>query len=103
MDEIESVALYPRITSLIPIPYLENYIHNLPIALEAIRQNADIFIKDKIPILIEEPYLDPNDWYITNIGMQYNCTIVTDDLDLLNMKNPAIPVISIKDFFQTIS
>jgi predicted nucleic acid-binding protein len=102
LEEIKRVSLYPRITKQIPLPYLNDYIFSIPIALEAIKQNADIFINNEIPILVEEPIADPNDWYITNIGIQYNCTIITDDSDILNMENTSFPVLSIKNFLSSL-
>jgi putative PIN family toxin of toxin-antitoxin system len=102
LEEIKRVSLYPSITKQIPLIYLDDYILKIPIALEAIKQNADIFINNEIPILVEEPVSDPNDWYITNIGIQYNCTIITDDSDILNMENTSFPVLSIKSFLSSL-
>ena len=99
LNEIERVARYESVTKQIPAALLESYLNNLPVAIETIKLNADIFIEETIPILIEEPVEDPYDWYITNIAMQYNCTVVTDDNDFFNIPNVSFPVLSIKDFF----
>ncbi len=98
LDEINRVVTYPSVTKQIPAPNLNNYIQNLAIAIQAIKLNADIFIEGTIPVLVEEPAKDINDWYITNIALQYNCTVISDDGDFLNWKNPPFPILSIKDF-----
>ena len=72
IDEIKSVAIYDSITKQIPLENLNSYYKSLPIALEAIKLNADIFIDADIPILLEEPIRDAKDWYITNVALQYN-------------------------------
>lgn len=100
IDEIKSVAIYDSITKQIPLENLNSYYKSLPIALEAIKLNADIFIDADIPILLEEPIGDAKDWYITNVALQYNCTVITDDRDFTNWVNPPFPILSIQDFFK---
>lgn len=101
LNEIKRVALYPGVIKQIPSANLNSYIENLPLALTAIKLSADIFIEEEIPILVEEPATDPNDWYITNIALQYNCTVISDDNDFLNWRDPAFPILSIKEFLST--
>ena len=100
INEINSVAKYESIIKQIPLEKLNNYYNSLPIALEAIKLNADIFIDADIPILVEEPLRDEKDWYISNVALQYNCTVVSDDRDFTNWINPPFPILSIKDFLK---
>ncbi|MBX9784722.1 MAG: hypothetical protein K2X48_15645 [Chitinophagaceae bacterium] len=60
----------------------------------------DVFINSPVPISVEDPEDDPNDWYVYNIGLQYNCTIVSADKDLVRLKRKPFPFIHTAEFLK---
>jgi predicted nucleic acid-binding protein len=99
INEIRRVAFYPGIIRLTNPANQNNYHDYVQAVLLKIQQFADINIVTPIPILIEQPAGDSGDWYITNLCLQYNCTLVTADKHFLKWEQPPFPVVSPADFF----
>jgi predicted nucleic acid-binding protein len=100
LTEIERVAAYPFIINRIPINEQDNYLQYVQKVLLKLMAFADIYINQPIPMLIEEPANDPNDWYISNICTQYNCTLVTADNDFLKWSTAPFPILTPAEFFK---
>ncbi len=100
INEIRRVAFYPGILQQINPANQNNYHDYVQAVLLKIQQFAEITIDTPIPILIELPAQDNGDWYITNICLQYNCTLVTADKHFLKWDQPPFPVISPAEFFK---
>jgi hypothetical protein len=100
ITEIRRVAFYPGILQKTDSANQNNYHDYVQAVLLKIQQFAEINIDTPIPILIEQPALDSGDWYITNLCLQYNCTLVTADKHFLTWAQTLFPVLSPADFFK---
>lgn len=100
LTEIDRVSAYPFIINRIPINEQPAYRQYVKKVLLKLMTFADIYIHQPVPILLEEPASDPNDWYISNICLQYNCTLVTADKHFLNWPQVPFPTITPAEFFK---
>ncbi|MBX9783143.1 MAG: hypothetical protein K2X48_07605 [Chitinophagaceae bacterium] len=66
--------------------------------ISIIKLFAGIDITDTIPITEQQPKADPKDWYIHNLGKQYNVTIVSNDTHLIQLKNKPYPFFTADEF-----
>jgi predicted nucleic acid-binding protein len=102
LTEINRVAFYPFIMNQILAHERPQYIDYVQKIILKIKAFADIFVEQPIPISLEAPIDDPNDWYITNVCLQYNCTLVTADKHFTTWSEAPFPVMTPAVFFNLI-
>jgi predicted nucleic acid-binding protein len=100
--EVEDVCLRPRIIPKISENTMSIYHNYLQKSLQRILASAALHIET--PIVINEflPQEDPKDWYIHNIGISYDVTIITGDKHLLNLQKQSYPIISSNEFLTSL-
>jgi predicted nucleic acid-binding protein len=70
--------------------------------LALIKYNSTLHINGIILINEKIPVNDPKDWYIHNLALQNNVSIITADKHFLLLENPVYPVIPISDFLKNV-
>ena len=100
--EITDVCLRKQFTSRFNNEELDSYHKYVEQSVALIKYNSALHFNE--PILIEEniPVNDSRDWYIHNLALQNDVSIVTGDKHLLQLKNINYPIIPVLDFLTNI-
>jgi predicted nucleic acid-binding protein len=81
---------------------IHNYEELIAQQIEVLRFYSDIYIDSPIAIQEEQPVDDMKDWYIFNLGKQYNVTIVSGDKHIREIAEKPFPFIDADDFLNYI-
>ncbi|MBX9783985.1 MAG: hypothetical protein K2X48_11915 [Chitinophagaceae bacterium] len=81
---------------------IHNYEELIATQIEVLKFFSDIYINSAIAIQEEQPLADPKDWYIYNLGKQYNVTIISGDRHIREIREKPFPFIDADDFLSFI-
>jgi predicted nucleic acid-binding protein len=85
INEIEDVCSRPKIINKLPEQAYAGYNTFISKSLQRIKASALLHIENPITIVERLPAADPKDWYIHNLALLHDTTIVTGDKHLLEM------------------
>jgi predicted nucleic acid-binding protein len=100
--EIKDVCLREQFTFRFKDGALDSYHKYVDQSVALIKYNSALHFNE--PILITEniPVTDPKDWYIHNLALQNDVTIITGDKHLLQLKNVNYPIIPVLEFLTNV-
>ena len=96
--EITDVCLRKQFTSRFKDEALNSYHKYVEQSVGLITNNSALHFNEPISIKKKIPSNDPKDWYIHNLALQNDVSIVTGDKDLLQLKSVNYPIIPVVEF-----
>lgn len=96
--EITDVCLRKQFTSRFKDEALNSYHKYIEQSVGLIKNNSALHFNEPISIKEKIPSNDPKDWYIHNLALQNDVSIVTGDKDLLQLKSVNYPIIPVVEF-----
>ena len=89
--ELEDVCTRERFLKRASKKGIDDYVEIIQAQIKQLLIFADEYIDDEITILVPLPNNDPDDWYVFNLGLHYNCTVISNDKHIKNIPNKPFP------------